>query len=639
MKLGWKLGLGMGLGVLVAVVVGWRGLVGMAEIDKALNDMYGQRVVPLNSLKTVADMYAVNIVDTCHKVRAGSMTFEEGLKNIHEARSTIDSTWSTYSGGKLGAKEAELVSAAKPLMATANSTISKVEGIMERQDKQALADFCRQDLYPAIDPISNQISNLVAFQLAEAKNAHEDSLGIYETDRNWAFGIIAVGVVAIGIATVRINRGILGPVSDLSARFKSLTECCLTGVGNSIEAMCRGDLTLRTTPVTTPVEIRSNDEIGHLGRQFNTMLGMAQKVIEDLTNAQENLSELVRTVGKSANRVSEASGQLSLASSESAEVSSEMARTITHVSQAADQTATASQQIARASEQLAGNATEASAAMERLAEAIDTVLKGSQEQQEAARRATTVAEDGAEAVEHTITSMDRIQKQVTASAEAVRDLGEQQEKIGAIVQTIDEIAEQTNLLALNAAIEAARAGEQGRGFAVVADEVRKLAERSSEATKEIAGLIENVSTGVASAISAMEASAREVSEGTTHSDAASKALGAIEEAINAVRDLSERSEKAVEDMRRNSDTVTNAITSVASVSEETAAAAQQMSATTEEVSASAQQVTAAVEEQTASASEVANMSSSLARESENLSSLVAQFKTEAGAAPVLKIAA
>lgn len=631
----------MSLGMVVAIVVGWRGLSGMSEIDQSLNSVYNERVLPLDSLKAVADMYAVNIVDTCHKVRAGTLTFEQGLDNLRTARTQIEDHWSAYSAKPHSTDESKLIDEATKLMGPANALVTKVEGIMAKGDREALADVCKTDLYPAIDPISNKISELVTAHFASAKIEHEASDGLYEKDRNWAIGILAVGLVLVLFLATRLAKSILTPISDLSARFKSLTECCLTGVGNSIEAMCRGDLTLRTTPVTTPVEIRSNDEIGKLSGQFNVMLGMAQKVISDLTSAQENLSDLVRSVGQSSGRVAEASGHLNMASTESAEVASEMARTIQHVAQAADQTANASQQIARASEQLAGNATEASAAMEQLAEAIELVLKGSQQQQSAAEKATQVAEEGANAVEHTITSMDRIQKQVTASAEAVRDLGEQQEKIGAIVQTIDEIAEQTNLLALNAAIEAARAGEQGRGFAVVADEVRKLAERSSEATKEIAGLIENVSNGVNQAISAMEASASEVSQGTAHSDAASKALTAIDAAIRAVRDLSEKSEKAVEDMMRNTDTVTNSITSVASVSEETAAAAQQMSATTEEVSASAQQVTASVEEQTASASEVANMSSNLAQEANELSNLVAQFKIESGSssAPPLRIAA
>src|SRR5579883_96827 len=153
---------------------------------------------------------------------------------------------------------------------------------------------------------------------------------------------------------------------------------------------------------------------------------------------------------------------------------------------------------------------------------------------DAARQASQVAQSGGQAVQDTISSMSRIQEQVASSSAKVAELGAKGQEIGAIIETIDQIAEQTNLLALNAAIEAARAGEHGKGFAVVADEVRKLAERATQATKEIGSLIGSVRSGVDDAVTAMEAATREVRAGATQSQEAGTALAQILQAAQSV---------------------------------------------------------------------------------------------------------
>jgi methyl-accepting chemotaxis protein len=240
--------------------------------------------------------------------------------------------------------------------------------------------------------------------------------------------------------------------------------------------------------------------------------------------------------------------------------------------------------------------------------------------------------------------MKRIKASVEATSVKVTELGAKGEQIGAIVETIDDIAEQTNLLALNAAIEAARAGEQGKGFAVVADEVRKLAERSSRATKEIAALIGEVQQGTDAAVKAMQAGAGEVEAGAELAEQAAGALREIRDAAAARNVVLEDMLAAVVEIRALSADVVRATDSIAEIATETNDAAAQMgsaadtvgmsvesiAAISQENSASAEEVSAATEEMSAQAEEVVASAATLAEMAQGLDELVARFRLQSG---------
>lgn len=439
----------------------------------------------------------------------------------------------------------------------------------------------------------------------------------------------------LGIA-LAVTRGIKRPVQALSERMTSLNERCMTELQTGIRAMQDGDLTFTVTPVTRPVENPGKDELGRLSLVFNSMLEKAQATILAYEGTRTGLSSIARGIQESSLQVASTSQQLASAADETSMAAENIATTITQVSRASEESARASGEIAQGSEQLARSTTEAAQAMERLEKAIEQVQEGGERQRKATDQADQIAREGSKAVDQTVSSMQRIQHEVGQCSRVVADLGEKGQQIGEIVQTIDDIAEQTNLLALNAAIEAARAGEQGKGFAVVADEVRKLAERSSAATQEIATLITSVRDGVANAVKAMEQSNAEVRGGVENSSAAGESLRQILEAMKAVDEVAKATSTAVETMVQGSRSLAGAVSNAASISEEAAASAQEMSASAQEVSASAETVNAAVEEQTSQIEEVRSSTRQLSVLAEDLRALAARFTLD-GSEPRVKL--
>jgi len=211
--------------------------------------------------------------------------------------------------------------------------------------------------------------------------------------------------------------------------------------------------------------------------------------------------------------------------------------TAVQVAAAAQETQATAMHLAEAAEHQAQQITSASAAINEIAVSIDEVSRNSAESADVAQRSVQIAGKGAAIVRQTIQGMDNIRDQIQETAKRIKRLGESSQEIGSIVELINDIAEQTNILALNAAIQAASAGEAGRGFAVVADEVQRLAERASNATKRIETLVQTIQSDTNEAVSSMEQTTAEVVAGARLAEDAGLALGEIEKVSNDLADL------------------------------------------------------------------------------------------------------
>ena len=428
--------------------------------------------------------------------------------------------------------------------------------------------------------------------------------------RTLGIAIAAISIVIMMVIGVFLARSIAGGVGQ---------------VGNALQQISLGD-------VTVEVENNSSDEIGEMARAYGEMreylvdvsgaltrVGDGDLTVEvkpksendALGNAMSqmvvSMRNLIGQVGGTASGVAEASGQLSSAAEQAGQVAkgaadqTESAQTTTD---AMRQLATAINQITTSGQEQAQGVEQASTIVGQVSTAISDVASNAQAAAQGSAEASDAARTGGDMVDKTIAGMGRISNAVEEVSRQIAGLGTQSEEIGKIVAVIDDIAAQTNLLALNAAIEAARAGEQGRGFAVVADEVRGLAERVTEATKEIANLIENIQKGVGESIKAAEEGTTEVVAGVKLGEEAGTALVEILSAVESVASQIERISASAEEVSASSDEMVKTIDGVNTLVEQNSAATEEMAANSTEVSSSLEGISAISEQNSASTQEV-----------------------------------
>ncbi len=255
------------------------------------------------------------------------------------------------------------------------------------------------------------------------------------------------------------------------------------------------------------------------------------------------------------------------------------------VSAGAGQISAASEEMSATLEQQARQVAEISSAVDELARAVASASEASAQASQASLRAGGVADEGDAVVARTITGMDAIREAVSQSASSVDELGKRSEEIGRIISVINDIADQTNLLALNAAIEAARAGEHGRGFAVVADEVRKLADRTTQATAEVAKSVTDIQSQTRQTVERMRLGAGRVEDGVALAGQAQGSLRQIVSEVRSCAGMITSIAAAIEEQRATGDAIRERVAQVALAAKQTAEASSSTAATAQELAA------------------------------------------------------
>ncbi len=601
--------------ILIAVTIAAVGFINISSMNAQAEEMFEERLEPIIQL-AVAEEALYEIMLTVNALAIEHHDQEHLVHEIEEHEAAFEAAIEEIKATDLTEHEREEIEQVEEQF-----SVLKLE-IETAIEHAAVGELVAGEptliqFHDEAEVVIHELDQIISEEEAAALELEHEIQAEYKAARIEIALVLAIGLLLALVIGFWVARILSKPLQQLAEAAQKAAE---------------GDLSVS-------VEAKTKDEVGRLASAFNEMITQirrsvraveeketaaqeaAQQAEQAQANAQTQQQYLDRNIDKMLAEMSNfAEGDLTVhleAERDDGKISelfqgfnravSNIRALFVQVSEAVALTKKAATEISSATEELAAGAEEQSqqtgevaAAVEEMARTIIENASNATRTAEVAKRNGEVAQEGGQVVAKTVEKIRQIAEVVGSSAETVVRLGSSSEKIGDIVSVIDEIADQTNMLALNAAIEAARAGEQGRGFAVVADEVRKLAERTTSATKQIAEMIQTIQSEAAEAVAAMEQGNEEVRAGIELADQAGKSLKQIVSETQNTVDM---------------------INQIATASDE-------QSSTSEQISRSVEMISTVTDESARGVGDIARSSDELNRQMDELSHLVAQFKTD-----------
>jgi methyl-accepting chemotaxis protein len=535
MKIGTKLLTGFMLMALIAATIGVVGIAKINKVDDNSGRIYEKIAVPLGVLADMSTSFQRVRINLRDLVETNDQQEKpQILETIKKLREEITEKSKTFEKTILTDEGRELFQNFKKSRDAYGQVIEKVVQLAMVDKNAEAIAILKGEGKKAAFLEQELLDKLQQSKEKQGKITDEENDATAKSARMLMICFTLFGVILAVFLGIFITRIVTRPIAEAVA------------VANSIAG---GDLTVN-------VKVSSQDETGKL-------MAAMQNMVENMRNMITSTVDISTGIASASNQLHSTSAQIATGAEE--------------VASQTNTVATASEEMSATSSDIARNCSMAA---------------------DASRQTTESATAGAAVVQETITGMNVIADRVRQTSKTIEALGTRSEQIGDIVGTIEDIADQTNLLALNAAIEAARAGEQGRGFAVVADEVRALAERTTKATREIGEMIKAIQKETQEAVKAMEEGVIEVEKGAVSSQKSGQALVEILERINEVS------------MQVN----------------QIATAAEEQTATTGEVTSNILQITAVVHQTAQGAEETASAAAQLAGQAQELQNLVSRFR-------------
>ncbi|MGO0059062.1 methyl-accepting chemotaxis protein [Brevibacillus fluminis] len=563
MKISSKILLLVILAVIFLAAVGLAGLSNMRTMSDNSRTMYENGLLPIQMVEemrinnTVAEQYVMELL------MEKEQSSQQAIVNKIEEKLKINELISaSYERSGLLPEEKRSLDELNGMLRGYKTEQDKVIKLaLDGKNEEAYRYFVDKvrDMRQQVDRF---LGGIASQNVKKAENLNKQNELGYRSSIMELLAIACVAIVLFMAVGYLISRMITKPLKQI----QFLMEKAETG-----------DLTVVGT-------YRSKDEIGVLTSDFNDMI--------------RGLKDMMAKVNSDALHLASSAQQLSASTQQTMAATNQITAAIQEVSSGAERQLVSTEEMAKSMEEMA-------IGISRIAESSSTVSETSTD-------AAAAAGQGNQTVQEVVAQMGLIRSAVEQSATTVQRLGERSSQIVQIVDVITAIAAQTNLLALNAAIEAARAGEHGRGFAVVADEVRKLAEQSEQSGQQITSLIKEIQLDTQEAVKAMEKVSQNVETGMVMVGDAGQAFGSILDAISHVADQIQEVSTLSEEM--------------SAISEEVAASVGEVERISRETAASSQMVSASSREQLASMEEIASSTQSLSQLSHELQEITSEFK-------------
>ena len=582
----------------VAMIAAAIGLVGVTVIDRLgqSDDEVRQNNLVIDYINDGQQQFAIvrlNLLDFALADSADRAQFIDGMDEASAMiNEIVEITAALIDDDVVSARFQELI----PAMGAYRAVRSEVVDLFNAGEREAAVSLLQGEQIRVALETDALIDSVIELQAGvnDVLAAENEALVRQVTWIMW--GAMLLGVVLAIALGLFLARAIGRPVQQLHDAANHIAD---------------GDYDVT-------IDVTSTDEIGHLAESFNIMVegiksagdalraekaGIEVKVEEAVREAEEQrqylsdaIDQMLETMALFADgdltvalqserqdKIAELYGGFNGAVAQMRDMLRRVDDAVKATSSSATEISASSEQLASAVQEQSAQATEVAAAVEQM---VRTIVENSANTSRAAHVTEEfgeVAREGGEVVDQTVTKIRRIAEVVRTSTDTVAQLGTSSEQIGAIVSVINDIADQTNLLALNAAIEAARAGEQGRGFAVVADEVRKLAERTTEATKEIASMIKTIQSETQAAVGAMNEGNSEVAAGIELADRAGEALKRVVEGSRNTVDMITMIAAASEEQSATSEQISRSVEMISSVSGESAEGITQIARTADDL--------------------------------------------------------